>query len=153
MNAHPPLRPGDDEPSFDDPGEARLHRKRRLALAYRLFGAMHWGEQGDGHISARDPERTDCFWLLDYGVPFSEATVDALVLVGPDGSVVAGDGEINPTAYYIHMPIHEARPEIVCAAAHPHRLRHALVGERDTVQDDLSGGRRVPRRSRRLPRR
>ncbi len=119
MNAYPPLRPGDDEPSFDDPGEARLHRKRRLALAYRLFGAMHWGEQGDGHISARDPERTDCFWLLDYGVPFTEATVDALVLVGPDGSVVAGDGEINPTAYYIHMPIHDARPEIVCAA-HTH---------------------------------
>jgi ribulose-5-phosphate 4-epimerase/fuculose-1-phosphate aldolase len=119
VNSHPPLTTTAAEPTFDDPREARLHRKRRLALAYRLFGALHWGEQGDGHISARDPERTDCFWLLRYGVPFGDATVGDLVLVGPDGSVVEGNGEINPTAYHIHMPIHEARPEIVCAA-HTH---------------------------------
>lgn len=119
MNSHPPLAPDDTEPSFTDPAELRTHRQRRLALAYRLFGAMHWGEQGDGHISARDPERTDCFWLLRYGVPFCEATVGDLVLVGPDGSIVEGRGEINPTAYYIHMPIHDARPEVVCAA-HTH---------------------------------
>ncbi|MFW2333923.1 class II aldolase/adducin family protein [Ilumatobacter sp.] len=119
MNAHPPLRPDDTEPSFATADETRRHRQRRLALAYRLFGAMHWGEQGDGHISARDPELTDCFWLLRYGVPFGEATVDDLVLVGPNGAVVDGEGEINPTAYYIHMPIHDARPEIVCVA-HTH---------------------------------
>lgn len=119
MNTHPPLGPSDFEPSFADPAEARRHLQRRLALAYRLFGALHWGEQGDGHISARDPERGDCFWLLRYGVPFGEATVSDLVLVGSDGSVVDGDGEINPTAYYIHMPIHDARPEVVCAA-HTH---------------------------------
>lgn len=119
MNSHPPFHPTDVEPDIDDLEELRIRRRRRLALAYRLFGSMHWGEQGDGHISARDPERTDCFWLLRYGVPFSEATVGDLVLVGPDGSVVEGRGEINSTAYYIHMPIHEARPDVVCAA-HTH---------------------------------
>jgi ribulose-5-phosphate 4-epimerase/fuculose-1-phosphate aldolase len=118
-NSHPPLGPSDREPTLVDPEAARQHRKRRLALAYRLFGALHWGEQGDGHISARDPERTECFWLLRYGVPFGAATVHDLVLVAPDGSVVGGEGEINPTAYFIHMPIHEARPEVVCAA-HTH---------------------------------
>lgn len=119
MSAHPPLGLSDYEPNFDDPIEARTHRKRRLALAYRMFGALHWGEQGDGHISARDPERSDCFWLLGYGVPFGEATVHDLVLVAPDGSVVDGDGEITPPAYYIHMPIHEARPEVTCVV-HTH---------------------------------
>jgi ribulose-5-phosphate 4-epimerase/fuculose-1-phosphate aldolase len=119
MSAHPPLAPSDSEPSFNDPIVERAHRKRRLALAYRLFGALHWGEQGDGHITARDPERPECFWLLRYGVPFGEATVHDLVLVAPDGSIADGDGEINPTAYYIHMPIHEARPEVVCAV-HTH---------------------------------
>ena len=107
------------EPTFIDPAASRAHRLRRLALAYRLFGALHWGEQGDGHISARDPERTDCFWLLRYGVPFGEATVRDLVLVGPDGSLVDGDGEINPAAYHIHWPVHEARPDIV-SAVHTH---------------------------------
>lgn len=119
MSDHPPLTTHDPEPEFDDPEAARAHCKQRLALAYRLFGAMHWGEQGDGHISARDPERTECFWLLRYGVPFGQATVDDLVLVGPTGDVVDGDGEINPTAYFIHMPIHDARPDVVCAA-HTH---------------------------------
>ena len=30
-----------------------------------------------------------------------------------------GEGSINPAAYYIHWPIHEARPDIV-SAAHTH---------------------------------
>ncbi len=119
MSLHPPLSANSTEPTIADVEGLRRHRQRRLALAYRLFGALHWGEQGDGHISARDPERTDCFWLLRYGVPFGEANIADLVLVGPDGDVVAGSGEINPTAYYIHWPVHEARPDVVCAA-HTH---------------------------------
>ncbi len=116
---HDELTPSSSEPELHDPAELRAHRKLRLTLAYRLFGALHWGEQGDGHISARDPERTDCFWLLRYGVPFGRATVDDLVLVGPDGSVVDGHGDVNMTAYYIHWPIHEARPDVACAV-HTH---------------------------------
>lgn len=119
VGQHAPLSIDSNEPTFSDPAADRAHRKRRLALAYRLFGALHWGEQGDGHISARDPERSDCFWLLRYGVPFGRATVGDLVLVGPDGSLVAGEGEINPAAYYIHWPVHEARPDIV-SAVHTH---------------------------------
>ena len=116
---HPPLTASSAEPLITSTNDMRAHRKRRLALAYRLFGALHWGEQGDGHISARDPDRADCFWLLRYGVPFADATVDDLVLVGPDGSVVEGAGEINMTAHSIHWPIHEARPDVV-SAAHTH---------------------------------
>lgn len=123
MAAHPPLRLSSGEPSFDDPASLRHHRLRRTALAYRLFGAYRWGDLGDGHISARDPERGDCFWLLRYGVPFGAATVADLVLVGPDGDVVDDhgndDAEINIAAYNIHWPIHEARPDIV-SAAHTH---------------------------------
>lgn len=112
------LDPAAYEPEIDDPAELRAHRKRRLALAYRVFGAMGWGTLGDGHISARDPQRTDAFWLGRYGVPFRDMTTDDLVLVGLDGSVEGG-GHINPAAYWIHAPVHEARPEIV-SAAHVH---------------------------------
>ena len=48
--------------------QIRARRKRDCALGYRLFAAQKWGDLGDGHISARDPERTDCFWMLRYGV-------------------------------------------------------------------------------------
>lgn len=122
MAAHPPLRLADAEPHFADPAEQRRHLMRRTALAYRLIGSLGWGEQGDGHISARDPERDDAFWLLRYGVPFREATVRDLVLVGPEGTVIDANGnepEINITAYNIHWPIHEARPDVVCAV-HTH---------------------------------
>src|SRR5690242_16659566 len=116
---YPDLDPNADEPEFDDPAELRAHRKRRLALGYRIFGALRYGSHGDGHISARDPERTDHFWLARYGVPFGQVTVDDLVLVAPDGSVAEGHGWINPAAYFIHGPVHEARPDIV-STAHTH---------------------------------
>ncbi|MET0897315.1 MAG: class II aldolase/adducin family protein [Mycobacterium sp.] len=112
------LDPADYEPEFGDPEMLRAHRKRQLALAYRVFGTLGWGSLGDGHISARDPERTDCFWLGRYGVPFRHLTTDDLVLVRADGTVEGG-GHINMAAYYIHAPVHEARPDIV-AAAHCH---------------------------------
>jgi ribulose-5-phosphate 4-epimerase/fuculose-1-phosphate aldolase len=101
------------------PEEIRARRKRDVALGYRIFAAQRWGDLGDGHISARDPERTDCFWLLRYGVSYHRARVADLILVGPDGSVVEGEGSINEAAYYIHQPILAARPEAV-SAAHVH---------------------------------
>lgn len=115
--AHPTM-------SADVIAAERLRRKHELALSYRLFAAMRWGDMGDGHITARDPEHLDCFWVLGYPVSFDRATVDDLVLIGPDGSIVEAHGpfkntSFNTTAYYIHWPIHEARSDVV-AAAHTH---------------------------------
>lgn len=90
-----------------------------LVTAYRLFGAMGWGGLGDGHITARDPGRTDAMWLIRHGASFPRATISDLVLVSPDGRVVEGGGAINMSAYYIHAPVHEARPEVV-SVAHTH---------------------------------
>jgi len=107
------------EPAGDDLEAVRAHRKGQCALGYRVWGALRLGTIGDGHISARDPERPDHFWLLRYGVPYPDATPDDLVLVGPDGTLAEGDGAINWAAYCIHHPLHEARPELV-SAAHVH---------------------------------
>lgn len=106
-------------PVFDRVDDLRIHRKQQLAVAYRWLGQKGFEELGAGHISARDPERLDCFWLVRLNVPFADVRVSDLVLVGPDGSVVEGDGIINTTAYNIHMPIHDARPEVT-AVAHLH---------------------------------
>jgi ribulose-5-phosphate 4-epimerase/fuculose-1-phosphate aldolase len=122
---YPAMTRRSTEPTFDTPADERLHRQRQCALGYRVFGLMRWGQLGDGHISVRDPEFPDYFWLLRDGVPFEFATVDDLVLVGPDGTATTGLGDdaqeatINMTAYYIHMPIHDVRPEVV-SVAHTH---------------------------------
>ncbi len=101
----------------------RAHRKRMCAIGYRIFGASRWGSLGDGHISARDPEFPDHFWLLDWGVPFNAATVGDLVLVGPDGSVKDETGNptgaVNTAGYNIHAPLHAARNDVI-SAAHTH---------------------------------
>jgi ribulose-5-phosphate 4-epimerase/fuculose-1-phosphate aldolase len=101
------------------PEQVRERRKRAVALGYRLLASQHWGDAGDGHISARDPERTDCFWLLRYGVSYHAARVADLVLVGPEGELVEGEGATNTAAYYIHHPILMARPDAV-SACHVH---------------------------------
>jgi Class II Aldolase and Adducin N-terminal domain len=43
--------------------EERLHRKQRLAATFRLFG--HYGfDQGlAGHVTVRDPEHSERFWI------------------------------------------------------------------------------------------
>jgi ribulose-5-phosphate 4-epimerase/fuculose-1-phosphate aldolase len=99
--------------------EIRAERKQQVALGYRILASQRWGDLGDGHISARDPERTDCFWLLRYGVSYHAARVADLVLVGPDGQLVEGEGVINTAAFYIHHPILMARPDAV-SATHVH---------------------------------
>lgn len=101
------------------PDEIRQSRKRQVALGYRLLASQRWGDLGDGHISARDPERTDCFWMLRYGVSYHAARVADLVLIGPDGEIVEGEGPFNTAAYYIHYPILDARPDAV-SAVHVH---------------------------------
>jgi ribulose-5-phosphate 4-epimerase/fuculose-1-phosphate aldolase len=99
--------------------EIRARRKRDVALGYRILAAQRWGDLGDGHISARDPERTDCFWMLRYGVSYHAARVSDLVLVGSDGELAEGEGIINVAAYYIHKPILDARADAV-SAVHVH---------------------------------
>ena len=110
------------EPTLADPAAERARLLDDLATAYRLFGALRWGELGDGHITCRDTEKPDHMWLLRHRIVFERAQPSDLVLVSPDGSAVDQDGRparINNTAYHIHHPIHAARPDVT-AAAHVH---------------------------------
>ena len=118
MNLDDNMRLGEPEGSFE---ERRLHRKQRLAAAYRLFGKFGFDEGVAGHITARDPERTDHFWLNPMGVSFKQIKVSDLLLVNHDGKVVEGEGLLNTAAFTIHSHIHKARPDVV-AAAHSHSI-------------------------------
>jgi ribulose-5-phosphate 4-epimerase/fuculose-1-phosphate aldolase len=108
-------------PKYDTVEEERLHRKQRLAAGFRLFGKFGFEEGVAGHITARDPERLDHFWVNPFGMSFSHISVSDLVLVNSRGEVVEGEGGVNTAAFAIHSALHEARPDIV-AAAHSHSL-------------------------------
>jgi ribulose-5-phosphate 4-epimerase/fuculose-1-phosphate aldolase len=103
---------------------------------------------------------------LRYGVSYHRARVDDLVLVGPEGGLVEGEGPINRAAYYIHHPILVARPDVV-SATHVHtgwgtpfsaELRpiqpitqesciffedHALFDDEEVQVQSTDGGRRI----------
>ena len=109
--------------------EVCARRKWECALGYRLFAAHRWGDSSDGHISARS-EKTDCFWMLRGVFPTTQPELD-LVLVGPDGSLVEGEGNINIAGYYIHHPILEARPDLVSAVHVPLAGGHRFLLRRE----------------------
>lgn len=99
----------------------RLYRKQRLAAAFRLFGRFGFDFGGAGHITVRDPEFPDHFWLNPAGLFFGHMRVSDLMLVNHDGLIVE-HGEVkllNRAAFAIHSRIHQARSD-VHAAAHAH---------------------------------
>jgi ribulose-5-phosphate 4-epimerase/fuculose-1-phosphate aldolase len=108
-------------PLFDNPADERRHHKQRLAAGFRLFGHFGFDEGVAGHITARDPERSDHFWVNPFGMHFSQIRVKDLILVNHDGEVVEGNWPVNRAAFCIHSQIHAARPDVV-AAAHSHSI-------------------------------
>jgi ribulose-5-phosphate 4-epimerase/fuculose-1-phosphate aldolase len=108
-------------PVFATAEEERRHRKQRLAGAYRLFSRFGFDEGVAGHITARDPERLDHFWVNPFGMHFGEIRASDLILVNDRGQVVEGKYPVNGAAFAIHSRVHAARPDVV-AAAHAHSL-------------------------------
>ncbi|MBD0363629.1 MAG: class II aldolase/adducin family protein [Coleofasciculus sp. C3-bin4] len=106
-------------PTFERVEDERLHRKQRLAAAFRLFARYGFDEGIAGHITARDPELADHFWVNPFGMYFGHIRVSDLLLVNHKGEVVEGDKPVNVAAFAIHSQVHQARPDVV-AAAHAH---------------------------------
>lgn len=70
--------------------DERRHRQQRLAITFRLF-ARHGFDVGlAGHVTARDPELTDHFWVNPLGLHFSRIRVSDLLLVNSQGEIVIG---------------------------------------------------------------
>ncbi len=119
-----PLTPKEtsfDIPTFASVEEERKHRKEKLAGALRIFGRLGFGEGVAGHITVRDPEFPDHFWVNPFGMSFRHIRSSDLILVNHNGDVVYGTRPVNRAAFVIHAAVHEARPDIV-AAAHAHSV-------------------------------
>lgn len=106
---------------FTDPAVERRHRKERLAGALRLFGRFGFEEGVAGHITARDPEFPDHFWVNPFGMSFKHIRVSDLLLVNHEGDVVQGRHRVNRAAFAIHSAVHAARPDVI-GAAHSHSV-------------------------------
>ncbi len=108
-------------PTFDSTADERQHRKVRLAAGFRMFSKAGFDEGVAGHITARDPEFTDTFWVNPFGLHFSLVKASDLIRVDHEGNVVEGSWPVNGAAFAIHSQVHAARPDAV-AAAHSHSV-------------------------------
>jgi ribulose-5-phosphate 4-epimerase/fuculose-1-phosphate aldolase len=108
-------------PTFDSPAEERLHRKQRLAATFRLFAKFGYDEGVAGHVTVRDPEHPETFWVNPFGLDFGRIRVSDLIRVDHEGDTIEGELPVNRAAFVIHSRVHQARPDVV-AAAHSHAM-------------------------------
>ena len=126
--------------SFPEHANLDAHRtylKQRLAAAFRLFGRFGFDEGVAGHITARDPEHRDRFWVNPFGMSFKQIRASDLICVDHEGEVVEGDWPLNRAAFAIHSQVHRARPDVV-AAAHSHSLYGKTFSTLGALLDPLT---------------
>ena len=124
-------------PQPENMDEIRQDRKNKLAASLRLFGKFGFDEGVAGHITVRDPERTDHFWVNPMGRSFKQVKVSELLLVSHTGEVVEGKGLLNGAAFTIHSRIHMANPKVT-AAAHSHSLYGKAFASLGKLLDPLT---------------
>src|ERR1022692_1659440 len=79
--------------------QERLHRKQELAAAFRIFGRFGFSEGVAGHITARDPEHADRFWVNPFGMNFSQIKVSDLIFFDHEGTVDEGSQPISRASF------------------------------------------------------
>ncbi|GGV57594.1 class II aldolase/adducin family protein [Streptomyces longisporoflavus] len=124
-------------PVHDSLADERRYRKERLAGALRIFGRLGYEDGVSGHITARDPEHEDCFWVNPFGMPFKHITVGDLVLANAQGQVVEGRHHVNQAAFTVHAQAHLARPDVV-AVAHCHSLHGRALSTLGELLDPIT---------------
>ncbi|MFV0297372.1 MAG: class II aldolase/adducin family protein [Hyphomicrobiaceae bacterium] len=72
------------------------------------------------HLTLLGPGRSDRYSPIPFGMHWSEVQASSFMEVGFDGEVKRGSGDVERSAYCIHMPMHRARPQHCAAVFHTH---------------------------------
>jgi ribulose-5-phosphate 4-epimerase/fuculose-1-phosphate aldolase len=124
-------------PHFETKAAEREYLLQRLAGACRIFGKRGFSEGLLGHVTMRDPEFHDHFWVNPVGVAMSQVKVSHLVQVNHEGKVVSGSGMLNPVGLLLHTAVHRARPE-VAAVCHAHALHASTWSSFERLLDPIT---------------
>jgi ribulose-5-phosphate 4-epimerase/fuculose-1-phosphate aldolase len=113
LAAPPSLRNADlDRPAV---WQARVD----LAACFRMAAKLGLQEGVCNHLSAMVPGRDDLFLVNPIGWAFGEITASRLLMCDFHGNVVAGQGPVEATAFFIHARLHRNVPR-ARAAFHSH---------------------------------
>jgi len=85
-----------------------------LAAAHRL-AVMHGFSEGIfNHLTLSVPGTDDRYYQIPFGLHWSEVTASCFMEVDWDGRVLAGEGEVEQSAFCIHAPVHRLVPVHAC---------------------------------------
>ncbi|KTQ95926.1 hypothetical protein NS226_09615 [Aureimonas ureilytica] len=90
-----------------------------LAACFRMAARLGLQEGICNHFSALVPGHDDLFLVNPYGWAFAELSASKLLICDFAGHVIAGEGQPEATAFYIHAQLHKALPRAT-AAFHTH---------------------------------
>lgn len=96
-----------------------------LAACFRMSARLGMGEGICNHFSFVLPGHRDLFLVNPYGLAFAEITASSLLICDFHGRVVAGEGQPEATAFFIHAQLHRLNPRAT-AAFHTH-MPHATA--------------------------
>lgn len=93
--------------------DAELQQARiDLAASFRWAVRHGFNEGICNHFSLAVGD--DQFLINAHGFHWSEITASSIMLADYDGTIIEGDRDVEPTAFYIHSRIHKACPHAVC---------------------------------------
>lgn len=106
---------------------ARL--RHDLAAAFRLADRFGFSEGICNHFSAVAPGKEERILINPLGLHWSEIGPDDLLLIDGDGNVLEGDGDVEATAFHIHVAGHRANPrhQAILHAHMPHATALTMV--------------------------
>ena len=99
----------------DSTAQAVAQTRIDLAATHRIAVLENLHEGTWNHFSTKVPGRPDHILLSPGRTHFSRVTASSLVMTNEKGAVVEGNGTPNISAWAIHQPIQQARPDVFCA--------------------------------------
>ncbi|CEL00454.1 hypothetical protein ASPCAL00054 [Aspergillus calidoustus] len=108
-------------PEFESFEAHRQWQLEHMVSSFHVFAREGYAEGISGHISVRDPEFEDRFWINPLAVHFGMMQVSDLICIDMKGNVVGGNTSVpaNAAGVSIHTACHLARPD-VHAICHTH---------------------------------
>ncbi|NUU04077.1 class II aldolase/adducin family protein [Herbaspirillum robiniae] len=122
---------------YEDIATERRHRKLRLAASFRLLARFGLTEGIAGHVTLRDPEHHDRYWVNQYAQHFSTIHPDDLMCIDVDGQVHHGTGPVNAAAVAIHCGLHRVN-HAAAAAVHTHTTYGRAFAARERLLEPIN---------------
>ncbi|EJL82527.1 ribulose-5-phosphate 4-epimerase-like epimerase or aldolase [Polaromonas sp. CF318] len=98
-------------------GEAEWATRVDLAACYRLLAVYGMTDLIYNHVSARIPGSREQYLINPYGMLYEEITASSLVKIDVEGRTLLQPDHgynVNVAGFYLHAPIHLARPDVRC---------------------------------------